>query len=152
MDCSISFTERDEFNRKPIAERLIQLFESPLNISPAVLDGPWGSGKTEFCSKLINLIKEKESKLICVYIDAYKFDHSDDPLIMMISNIASAISDEDQKQNYFKKAIPIAKVLGKTVVKAGFSWLLKTNTDGVIEKIDDALSDGGNDLIDKGVG
>ena len=59
--------------------------------------------------------------------------------------------DEDQKKNYFKKAIPITKVLGKTVAKAGFGWLLKTNADGVLEKIDDALSDGGNDLIDKGV-
>jgi len=151
VSCATTFTERDEFNRKPIAERLILLLESPLDVSPTVLDGPWGSGKTEFCSKLINLIKEKESKLACVYIDAYKFDHSDDPLVMMISSIAAAIPDEDQKKNYFKKAIPITKVLGKTVAKAGFGWLLKTNADGVLEKIDDALSDGGNDLIDKGV-
>ncbi|MBS9778043.1 MAG: hypothetical protein KGV50_04690 [Gammaproteobacteria bacterium] len=49
---NITFENRDEFQRKPIAEKIIQLLKSEIDISPLMIDGNWGIGKTEFCCKL----------------------------------------------------------------------------------------------------
>ena len=49
---------RDEFRREQVAERVIKLLTSDIDVSPMVIDGDWGTGKTEFCHKLINKFKE----------------------------------------------------------------------------------------------
>ena len=42
---------------------IISLLDNNLkNISPLVVDGEWGSGKTEFCHKMINKIKSRKHK------------------------------------------------------------------------------------------
>ena len=46
-----TFDTHDEFNRKPIAENIIKLLTLPIDLSPMVIDGGWGTGKTEFCQK-----------------------------------------------------------------------------------------------------
>ena len=40
-----TFTERDEFKRQPIAEKVINLLNSEVIVSPMVIDGAWGTGK-----------------------------------------------------------------------------------------------------------
>ena len=67
MDASVSlenitFADRDEFNRKTIAENIIKLLDADVDFCPMVIDGGWGTGKTEFCRKLINLIKEQDAQ------------------------------------------------------------------------------------------
>lgn len=67
MDASVSlenitFADRDEFNRKAIAENIIKLLDADVDFCPMVIDGGWGTGKTEFCRKLINLIKEQDAQ------------------------------------------------------------------------------------------
>ncbi|WP_244572458.1 P-loop NTPase fold protein, partial [Escherichia coli] len=57
MPIEYTFDYRDEFLRKPIAEKLIALLNSDINLSPLVIDGGWGTGKTEFCKKVANLIE-----------------------------------------------------------------------------------------------
>ena len=54
MPIEYTFDYRDEFLRKPIAEKLISLLDSDINLSPLVIDGGWGTGKTEFCKKVAN--------------------------------------------------------------------------------------------------
>lgn len=39
-----TFDTHDEFNRKPIAENIIKLLTSPIDLSPMVIDGGWGTG------------------------------------------------------------------------------------------------------------
>ena len=41
-----TFDERDEFQRRSIAEKAIKLLKSDIEISPMVIDGSWGTGKT----------------------------------------------------------------------------------------------------------
>lgn len=49
-DC-ITFDDRDEFERKPFAEKLIRLIEEDVDVFPLAINGEWGTGKTEFCKK-----------------------------------------------------------------------------------------------------
>ena len=58
----MTFADRDEFNRKSIAENIIKLLDADVDFCPMVIDGGWGTGKTEFCRKLINLIKEQDAQ------------------------------------------------------------------------------------------
>ena len=51
----LTFGSRDEFTRKPIAEKIIKLLESNIDVSPLIIDGKWGTSKTEFCFKLNKL-------------------------------------------------------------------------------------------------
>lgn len=52
MPIEYTFDYRDEFLRKPIAEKLISLLDSDINLSPLVIDGGWGTGKQSFAKKL----------------------------------------------------------------------------------------------------
>lgn len=50
MDFSkLRFDGRDEFSRKSVAEKAIKLLKSDIDVSPMIIDGNWGAGKTEFC-------------------------------------------------------------------------------------------------------
>lgn len=60
MQETLSFSDRDEFQRKSIAENIVKLLIPETDISPLVIDGDWGTGKTEFSIKLKNLILEQE--------------------------------------------------------------------------------------------
>ena len=57
----LTFDYRDEFDRKSIAEKVIKLLDAEMDFCPMAIDGGWGTGKTEFCHKLINLIKEQDT-------------------------------------------------------------------------------------------
>lgn len=58
----LTFDYRDEFDRKSIAEKVIKLLDAEMDFCPMAIDGGWGTGKTEFCHKLINLIKEQDAQ------------------------------------------------------------------------------------------
>ena len=75
-----TFDTQDEFKRKPIAENIIRLLTSPIDLSPMVIDGGWGTGKTEFCQKLIRLMQQQHPDYQPVYIDAFRSDHSGERL------------------------------------------------------------------------
>ena len=74
----ITFDAQDEYNRKPIAEKIISLLDAEIDISPLVLDGTFGTGKTEFCHKLVNLMRNQNNHHV-IYIDAFEADHADHP-------------------------------------------------------------------------
>lgn len=44
---SNTFQDRDDFNRQSIAVKAISFIQSDIDISPMVIDGGWGTGKTE---------------------------------------------------------------------------------------------------------
>lgn len=45
MQDELSFSFRDEFRRKVIAENIIKLLKPEADLSPLVIDGDWGTGK-----------------------------------------------------------------------------------------------------------
>ena len=144
-----TFDTQDEFNRKPIAENIIRLLTSPIDLSPMVIDGGWGTGKTEFCQKLIRLMQEQHPDYRPVYIDAFRSDHSGEPLLALLAEIIKTCTPEDtdgqpseKRKNITRK---IAKAAGfgiKTVAKAVASHLLKQSTDDLAEEFQQIMNDG----------
>ncbi|ELO4115063.1 NTPase [Salmonella enterica] len=146
----ITFEYRDEFNRKPIAANLIKLLDSDIDISPMIIDGMWGTGKTEFCHKIINKMKSRDSKVI--YIDAFSDDHADSPLLTILSSIISLIpAENNSRTDFIKKAIPALRFVGKTAMKASVSWFLKQEADKVAEEFQEAVNEISNKAIDNTV-
>lgn len=133
-----NFENRDEFNREPIAQHLITLLQSPVDISPLVIDGDWGVGKSEFCEKTINLIREQYAdKLHVIYINAFEEDHIDQPLLSLLAALYISFSCEAEENDFLKKFTRGASAILKVLSKVGVAHLLKVNADTVSECIEE---------------
>ena len=136
-----TFVTQNEFNRKPIAENIIRLLTSPIDLSPMVIDGGWGTGKTEFCQKLIRLMQQQHPDYQPVYIDAFRSDHSGEPLLALLAEIIKACTPEDtgeqpseQRKDLTKEIAKAAGFVMKTVAKAAVGHVLKQNTADLVEE------------------
>lgn len=144
-----TFATHDEFNRKPIAENIIKLLTSPIDLSPMVIDGGWGTGKTEFCQKLIRLMQQQHPDCQPVYIDAFRSDHSGEPLLALLAEIIKTCTPEDTDGQPSEKRKSITRVFSKaakfgikTVLNAGFRYFFKQGMD---ELVDEFRQDGSNE-------
>ena len=143
-----TFATHDEFNRKPIAENIIRLLTSDIDLSPMVIDGGWGTGKTEFCKKLIRLMQEQHRDYQPVYIDAFRSDHSGEPLLALLAEIIKACtppegSEEKLIEEHKDRIRRITKAAGfvmKTVAKAAVGHVLKQNTDDLAEEFQQIMN------------
>ena len=142
-----TFATHDEFNRKPIAENIIRLLISDIDLSPMVIDGGWGTGKTEFCQKLIQLMEQQQLNYQPVYIDAFRSDHSGEPLLALLAEIIKTCTPEDtdeqpseQRKNITRKVAKAAGFVMKTVAKAAVGHVLKQNTDDLAEEFQQIMN------------
>lgn len=142
-----TFYDRDEYKRSDIASKVITLITSDIDTSPMIIDGGWGTGKTEFCYKLINLLKEKESTYKVVYIDAFNEDHTDAPILTLLAAIVTLLPKEERSSLIYK-ALPALRFGLKTTLKAGANWVLKQNTDELAEELQELIKDSSNAAID----
>ena len=114
-----------------------------------VIDGGWGTGKTEFCQKLIRLMQQKHSDYQPVYIDAFRSDHSGEPLLALLAEIIKACtpsegSDKKLIEKHNDRIRRITKAAGflmKTVAKAAVGHVLKQNTDDLAEELQQIMND-----------
>jgi predicted KAP-like P-loop ATPase len=140
--------DEDDFARKPIAEKLIQLLINDIDISPLVINGEWGTGKTYFCKKTKNLIdKDYNDKLLCTYIDAFSADHANEPLLTIITAIYTLIKNGTKKKSLLKATKSVASYLVKATGKAGVAFILKTQGDKVADEIAKAIEEASKDSI-----
>ena len=146
----ITFDSRDEYQRKPIAEKIIRLLESDAKVSPMVIDGGWGTGKTEFCHKLINLIETGESEFKAVYVDAFSADHADEPLMTLLAAILKLLPEAD-RPSLIKKALPAVRFGIKTTLKAGVSWALKQDAADIADDFEKDIQKGMDTAINHSV-
>ena len=144
-----TFATHDEFNRKPIAKNIIKLLTSDIDLSPMVIDGGWGTGKTEFCQKLIQLMQQQHPDYQPVYIDAFRSDHSGEPLLALLAEIIKTCTppkDSDEKlieehKDRIRRITKAAGFLMKTVAKAAVGHVLKQNTDDLAEELQQIMND-----------
>ena len=139
---------RDEFQRKSIAEKAIKLLKSNIDISPMVIDGSWGTGKTEFCHKLINLMKQDDTHNI-IYIDAFKADHVDEPLMTVLAEIIKILPEGPRRKAFINRVLPAVRYTLKTVAKAGVSHLLRQDFADVANDFNEVIQKAADDSIDK---
>jgi hypothetical protein len=147
---TLTFDERDEFRRKSIAEKVISLLKSEIDISPMVIDGSWGTGKTEFCHKLINLMHGNDSHHL-IYIDAFKADHADEPLMTVLAEVIKVLPDDESKQGFMKKALPAVRYSLKASAKAVVSHVLKQDFADVADDFDKEIQKTADKAIDSTV-
>ena len=100
-----TFDTQDEFKRKPIAENIIRLLTSDIDLSPMVIDGGWGTGKTEFCEIIKACTPE---------------DTGEQP--------------SEQRKDLTKEIAKAAGFVMKTVAKAAVGHVLKQNTADLVEE------------------
>ena len=146
----LTFANRDEFKRKAIATKVINLLLSDINVSPMVIDGGWGIGKTEFCHKLIALFEEEENHPEIIYIDAFKADHADEPLLTILAAVAELLPPAKQSK-FIKKIIPTLKFGLKTSGKALIAHLLKQDSSDVLNDLDEVIQEIADKAIDASV-
>ncbi|EJE8675701.1 NTPase [Vibrio parahaemolyticus] len=135
----------DTLNRKQYAEFLHNYLASNASNGGYVLNvnAKWGAGKTYFINRWIESIKEHHP---VVYVDAWKQDYSDDPMLTVISSILDAFSEHLPSENetiskigarvsrFFKAAAP---VLTKGVIKK----LSGLDVDHLAERMDEDGTD-----------
>ncbi|WP_282109324.1 KAP family P-loop NTPase fold protein [Shewanella algicola] len=110
------------------------------------LNAQWGAGKTYFINRWMDSIKEKHP---VVYVDAWKQDYSDDPMLTVVSSIIKAlevhlpdgneevIAIKNKAVRFFKAAAPL---LAKGLIKKATGM----NVDEIEPKDEDASK--GTDL------
>lgn len=142
-----TFATHDEFNRKPIAENIIRLLTSDIDLSPMVIDGSWGTGKTEFCQKLIRLMQEQYRDYQPVYIDAFRSDHSGEPLLALLAEIIKSCTPEDtdgqqsERKRLTREISKLVKFGIKTGANALSHYFLKQSVDDLAEEFQQITSD-----------
>lgn len=144
----LTFDFRDEFNRRTVAEKAINLLVSDLIVSPMIIDGDWGTGKTEFCHKLIDLMTTSHPEHQIIYVDAYKADHADDPLLTILAEILKLIPKGLQQKSFVKNIIPTLRYGFKAGAKAGVSHLLRQDFSDVADDYDKEIKQASDKLID----
>jgi len=149
----LTFNSRDEFIRKPIAEKIIKLLDSDIDVSPLIIDGKWGTGKTEFCFKLKNLIENDDSNNYKVgYVNAFQADHANEPLLTLISEIVSFYPKKSyQRKKLIKNALPYLRLIGGIGLKAGLGFAFGRYAADVPEDFSKGLEnieEGSKELID----
>lgn len=145
------FKDRDEFKRELVADKVIQLLTSDIEITPMVIDGSWGTGKTEFCHKLINKLKITEPDINVLYIDAFQADHADNPLMTILAAVMNLLPEGEKKKNLLKKAIPVVRYGLATAGKAIAGHILKQNADVIADGFTEHLEDAADKAIDASV-
>lgn len=138
---------RDEFLREQVADKVINLLCSDIDVSPMVVDGYWGTGKTEFCHKLINKFKDEHENYRILYVDAFRADHADDALMTILAGVLSLIP-KGQKENFLKIAVPVIRFGIKALLKASVSHVLRENVDNVADDLEEDIQDTANTVID----
>ncbi|AIW16294.1 ATPase AAA [Vibrio tubiashii ATCC 19109] len=146
----MSFEKRDEFKRRNIAEKIIKILNSNISTSPLVIDGSWGLGKTEFCQKLIHLMSETEEHHL-IYIDAFKADHADEPLLTVLAKVLEVIPDETEQKGIIQKSVPALRYGLKVGGKALVSHILRQDADHVLDGFENEIREVADKAIDTSV-
>lgn len=142
---------RDEFFREQVADKVIKLLTADIQVSPMVIDGGWGTGKTEFCHKLINKFRKEHTNYRIVYVDAFKADHADNPLMTVLAAVLELLPEGKQREGLIKKALPVISYGLKTALKASVSHILRRNADDISDEWGEVLKESAEKGIDASI-
>jgi hypothetical protein len=129
--------QNDALKRKKLEPPLTQFVTQASGSLVMALDGEWGSGKTTF----LKMWQPKLTKAghVCLYLNVWKTDFTQEPLVAITSELSSVIEDfavncNDGKslQKHIKKAREMA---GK-IAKRSIPLAIKVLTAGLIHADD----------------
>lgn len=117
----------NDFQYENTVSKIIRLIESKYESSPLLINGAWGTGKTTLCKHLEKSLSS-DIKYTVKYIDSFRYDHTDDPYLMVLSKILGGKGNAKLKNN----ALAVGKVVSKSLLFGTASFLIK---DTVVEDI-----------------
>lgn len=113
----------DQLNRADTAKFLTELAKLKKAGYVLNLNCPWGTGKTWFLKRWLLTLQNQHP---VVYIDAWKYDHNDSPLLIILQHIIKTLQELSPQAKRLgdriktSKGFATAKVLGPELVKAMF--------------------------------
>lgn len=135
----------DQLNRADTAKFLTELAKLKKAGYVLNLNCPWGTGKTWFLKRWLLTLQNQHP---VVYIDAWKYDHNDSPLLIILQHIIDALEQQSTRDKSLSeklrtsKLFSTAKVLGPELVKAMFRVdLEKIREKGEFEAEKSAVDD-----------
>ncbi len=141
--------EKDFFQREKFGEGLGNLFANVDDPMVAILDAPWGSGKTTFIKMWCGYMRNRGFPVI--YFDAFKNDYTDDAFLALAGEVI-ALADELGSKNgvarkdYLLKTKRVAWAFAKGGLKKGLGKIL--GEEGVNDVVAAATEEGGNCLLE----
>lgn len=148
--------QNDALNRKRLEPPLTQFITQAVGPFVLALDGAWGSGKTTFLKMW--QFKLQEMGHVCLYLNAWRSDFVEDPLISVVGELSETIENlenKDEKSQKLKKQIAEAKRIAGAIAKRSIPAAIKLatlgalDTEAVVEKVAaDLVADLAKDRID----
>lgn len=114
------------------------------------LDGGWGQGKTFFLDHLHRDLSI--NGYLSVYVNAWKDDHADDPMIAVMAAIDLCVKDRLKKRPLLKKTWDVAKKQGARIAITATSYGLKKLASNLIGEGTEAITEIVRDSVPNGVG
>lgn len=145
----------DDFQREILARNFLRLAGSGIpSLSPILLSGEWGTGKTVFCRLVERLVgEEKDARppLDCIYIDAFKVDHFEDPLLMILSFLHrhAANAPRRTREAFARACLPYAGILAQALGKAALDLLVPSAGNTLLESVKNAGERIGDTAIER---
>lgn len=127
--------QKDIFGRKAFGEDLKRLFENVEDPLVAILDAPWGSGKTVFAKMWCGMMRNEGFPVI--YFDAFANDYMDDAFLCLASEIIE-VSNKDKtfSKSAKEKFVEFSKKAGKALIKASAKAGIKALTFNFVDRDD----------------
>ena len=150
----VRFGEKDDFDREIIADNIIKLLDSNLtDCYPMAIDGGWGTGKSEFCHKLINKLRDNAANYKprnVIYFDAFEAENVEEPLLSLLAKITEVVPESERK-SVVSKIAPVALYTGKVIAKGLLSHLFRQNGDELIDGFSNALHEEAQKGLDESI-
>ena len=125
----------DALQRKDLVSFLSGLIGRLSGPFVMAIDSPWGSGKSTLVRMLMDDLIKQDFE--CIYFNAWKVDHTTDPLIALVSAIDRVSLPQGESRPSFKehinKAKKIVTLIGKRVVVNGVKLYTASAVDLDIE-------------------
>jgi hypothetical protein len=151
ITCSLTkeLLSSDMLGRVKYAEYLTTYLKQYKNESYVFnINSSWGSGKTYFIKRWANSLQEKHP---VIYFNSWKFDHNNEPLILILSEVIQQLNDlvsdpekKELKQSLAKSVTQTMKHIAPTLSKGIFKKISGVNWDDLSEDTEQSAEDKDN--------
>lgn len=137
--------DSDTMDREPYVRYISEMLGAVRGPFVVALDAPWGTGKTTSIKMIEALLKNSGHK--CLYFNAWKADHTSDPLIPLLAQLTKVSSTPTKQEKFIqglkKGASKLPGIFLNTAVRV--ATVNAISGDEVLETV---LSDGTGRLSD----
>lgn len=129
-----------EFIKNFLVNRSAEHKEAGRNRSYVLnLDGSWGQGKTFFLDRLHRDLQS--SGYLSVYVNAWKDDHADDPMIAVMSAIDLSVKDKLSSRTFLRKSWDVTRKQGARIAITAATYGVKKLASKIIGEGAEVITD-----------